>query len=397
MILSLVSSLAPVIFITFFAVLLVVAFLMAGKKMKKLNEESKKRERDFFAANTELLLAQMRNNKAENDKTQEDIATVKFEADEKIVVLDGYVLNPGDLSWDAFNAFGEVTVYDRTPEELVVERIRDATVVITNKTIFTKEMMDKCPTLKYIGVIATGYNVVDVAAAGEKGIVVTNVPGYGTDAVAQFTFALMLELCNQVGLHSDSVMSGEWSKRPDFSYWLNPLTDISGKTLGIIGYGSIGSKVAEIALAFGMKVLVNSRTKKYTGGRIKWVELEELLAEADIVTLHCPLTGDNEKLINEETIAKMKDGARLINTARGGLVDEQALVAALNSGKLSGAALDVISEEPMSKDSPLPGTRNLIVTPHIAWASHEARERLMNIAADNVRKFLSGEPQNVVS
>ncbi|MGN0435598.1 MAG: D-2-hydroxyacid dehydrogenase, partial [Wujia sp.] len=306
----------------------------------------------------------------------------------KIIVLDGQVLNPGDLSWDGFKSFGEITVYDRTPQEQVEERMRDADIVITNKAVITGAIMKACPQLKYIGVIATGYNVVDVEAAKELGIVVTNVPGYGTDAVAQFTFALMLEMCNQVGIHTASVMEGGWSRHPDFSYWLTPLVDVKNKTLGIIGYGSIGAKVAEIALAFGMEVLLYSRTKKAAPIKAKWVSLDELLEQSDVITLHCSLTKENEKLINAETIAKMKDGARLINTARGGLVDETALVEALHSGKLAGAALDVISSEPMSKDSPLFGAKNLIVTPHIAWASHEARERLMGIAISNVKGYL---------
>lgn len=322
----------------------------------------------------------------------------------KIVVLDGYVLNPGDISWAGFEEIGEVTVYDRSEPETVVERIGDAEVILTNKTVIDRAVIEKCHGLKYIGVNATGYNVVDVAAAGEAGIVVTNVPAYGTDAVAQFTFALMLELCNKVGLHSRSVAAGDWIRTKDFSYNLAPLIDIRGKTLGIIGFGSIGSRVAQIAMAFGMNVLVNSRTKKplpetpyISGSRISWADRETVLKEADIITLHCPLFPETERLINRESIAMMKDGAMLINTARGGLIAEQDLADALNSGKLAGAALDVVDKEPMVADNPLISAKNVIITPHIAWASVEARERLMGIAVENLKAYLAGNPCNVVS
>ncbi len=322
----------------------------------------------------------------------------------KIVVLDGYVLNPGDISWAGFKEIGEVTVYDRSEPETVVERIGDAEVILTNKTVIDRGVIEKCHGLKYIGVNATGYNVVDVAAAREAGIVVTNVPAYGTDAVAQFTFALMLELCNKVGLHSRSVASGDWIRTEDFSYNLAPLIDIKGKTLGIIGFGSIGSRVAQIAMAFGMNVLVNSRTEKplpevpyISGSRISWADRETVLKEADIITLHCPLFPETERLINRESIAMMKDGAMLINTARGGLIAEQDLADALNSGKLAGAALDVVDKEPMAADNPLISAKNVIITPHIAWASVEARERLMGIAVENLKAYLAGNPCNVVS
>lgn len=322
----------------------------------------------------------------------------------KIVVLDGYVLNPGDISWAGFEEIGEVTVYDRSEPETVVERIGDAEIILTNKTVIDRAVIEKCHGLKYIGVNATGYNVVDVAAAKEAGIVVTNVPAYGTDAVAQFTFALMLELCNKVGLHSRSVASGDWIRAKDFSYNLAPLIDIKGKTLGIIGFGSIGSRVAQIAMAFGMNVLVNSRTEKplpetpyISGSRISWADRETVLKEADIITLHCPLFPETERLINRESIAMMKDGAMLINTARGGLIAEQDLADALNSGKLAGAALDVVDKEPMAADNPLISAKNVIITPHIAWASVEARERLMGIAVENLKAYLAGNPCNVVS
>lgn len=321
----------------------------------------------------------------------------------KIVVLDGYVLNPGDISWAGFEELGEVTVYDRSEPTLVVERIGDAEVILTNKTVIDREVIEKCPCLKYIGVNATGYNVVDVAAAKEAGIVVTNVPAYGTDAVAQFTFALMLELCNKVGLHSRSVASGDWIRTKDFSYNLAPLIDIKGKTLGIIGYGSIGSRVAQIAMAFGMNVLVNSRTVKplpdvspIRDSRISWADRETVLRESDIITLHCPLFPETENIINKESIAMMKDGAMLINTARGGLIVEQDLADALNQGKLAGAALDVVGREPMEADNPLISAKNIVITPHIAWASVEARERLMGIAVENLKAYLAGKPCNVV-
>lgn len=392
MILSPLSSFAPIIFAIIMVGILVIAFVMAGKKMKKYEEERKRKEADFFAAYAAGFIAQTK----EKDKVS-DASEVSFKKDNRIVVLDGYVLNPGDLSWDGFGQFGEIKVYDRTSPDQIVDRIGDSNIVITNKTVITREIMSACPSVKYIGVIATGFNVVDVEAARDLGITVTNVPGYGTDAVAQFTFALLLEMCNQVGKHSDSVMKGDWCREKNFSYSLTPLSDISGKTLGIIGYGSIGSKVAEIAIAFGMKVLVNSRTKKSTNLKVKWVELDELLSESDVITLHCPLTKDNEELINEDSINKMKDGVKLINTARGGLINENALVEALNNGKISGAAVDVISSEPMKDNSILFNTKNLIITPHIAWASHEARERLMGIAVDNVRMYLINAPKNVVS
>ncbi len=322
----------------------------------------------------------------------------------KIIVLDGYVLNPGDISWAGFEELGEVTVYDRSEPELVVERIGDAEVILTNKTVIDKAVIEKCPCLKYVGVNATGYNVVDVTAAKEAGIVVTNVPEYGTDAVAQFTFALMLELCNKVGLHSRSVASGDWIKTKDFSYNLAPLIDIKGKTLGIIGYGSIGSRVAQIAMAFGMNVLVNSRTEKplpavsaISGSHISWADRKTVFKESDIITLHCPLFPETEKIINKESIVMMKDGAMLINTARGGLIQEQDLADALNQEKLAGAALDVIGSEPMAADNPLLSAKNIIITPHIAWASVEARERLMGIAVENLKAYLAGEPCNVVN
>lgn len=319
----------------------------------------------------------------------------------KIVVLDGYALNPGDISWEGFEEIGELTIYDRSEPDEVIARIGDAEIIMTNKTVIDRRIMENCPSIKYIGVNATGYNVVDVEFAKNAGIVVTNIPEYGTDAVAQFTFALMFELCNKAGLYSRSVAAGDWVKSRDFTYNIAPIIDVKGKTLGIIGYGSIGRRVAEIALAFGMNVLLYSRTRKELPkgyeNQIKWTDKETLLRKSDIVTLHCPLFPETERMIHKDTIAMMKDGAMLINTARGGLIAEQDLADALNNGKLSGAGLDVVSKEPMEKDNVLRTAKNIIITPHIAWASTEARERLMGIAVDNLKAYLAGKPVNVVN
>lgn len=302
----------------------------------------------------------------------------------KIVVLDGYTLNPGDLSWDALKQLGEVAIYDRTSGQDVAARIGDAPVVLTNKTPISRE------------VLATGYNVVDVDAAREKGIAVTNIPTYGTAAVAQYTFALLLELCHQVGRHSESAHAGKWQEKGDFCYWLTPQMELAGKTIGIIGFGRIGKAVARIALTFGMKVLVYDRYFQKSELDVAAVELDVLLQNSDVITLHCPQTQENRGLINAESIAKMKDGVLLLNDARGGLVEEQALAEALRSGKVAGAAVDVVSEEPISDVNPLLSTPNCIITPHIAWASLEARRRLMGIAVENVAAFLEGRPVNLV-
>ena len=311
----------------------------------------------------------------------------------KIIVLDGYVENPGDLSWEPLAALGELTVYDYTAPAEVIARIGDAPVILTNKTVITRKIMDACPQVKYIGVLATGFNVVDIAAAKEKGIVVTNVPAYSTQAVAQFTMALLLEICHHVGKHNDAVQQGRWSACRDFAFWDYPLIELAGKTIGIVGYGRIGQATAKAAQALGMKVLAYSRH----GQGEPFVPLDELYARSDIVSLHCPLTAENAGMINRETIAKMKDGVILINTARGGLVNDADLREALLSGKVYAAAADVVTVEPIRADSPLLGLDNMILTPHIAWACYETRQRLMDIAVDNVRQYLAGTPVNNVA
>ena len=311
----------------------------------------------------------------------------------KIVILDGHVENPGDLSWEPLAQLGEVTVYDRTAPKDVIARIGDAPIVITNKTVITREIFDACPAIRYVGVLATGYNVVDIAAAQERGIIVTNVPAYSTQAVAQFTMALLLEICHHVGRHSDSVHAGKWSACQDFAYWDYPLIELAGKTIGIIGYGRIGQATAKAAQALGMKVIAYSRH----GQGEPYVPLEELYARADVISLHCPLTAENTGMINRETIAKMKDGVILLNTARGALINEEDLREALLSGKVYAAAADVAAVEPIPADSPLLGLPNMIFTPHIAWACYETRQRLMDIAVDNVRQFLNGTPVNNVA
>lgn len=317
----------------------------------------------------------------------------------KIVVLDGCAANSGDISWDDLAQYGELTVYDRTDDADVIARIGDAELITTNKTVIDRHTMESCPKLKYIGVLATGYNVVDLDAAKEHGIVVTNVPAYSTDAVAQFTFALLLELANQVGVHNSSVKDGGWVRSKDFSYSVMPTMELYGKTMGIIGYGSIGQRVADIAHAFGMKVLVSSRTEKKLpeGGWIRWVSREELFAEADVISIHCPLFPETKGMINREAIGLMKRTALVINTARGGCIVEQDLADALNSGRIAGAAVDVVSQEPMKEDNPLLTAKNIIITPHIAWAPREVRQRLLQIAGDNMGAFLAGHPINVVN
>ena len=317
----------------------------------------------------------------------------------KIVVLDGCAANSGDISWDDLAQYGELTVYDRTDDADVIARIGDAELITTNKTVIDRHTMESCPKLKYIGVLATGYNVVDLDAAKEHGIVVTNVPAYSTDAVAQFTFALLLELANQVGVHNSSVKDGGWVRSKDFSYSVMPTMELYGKTMGIIGYGSIGHRVADIAHAFGMKVLVSSRTEKKLpeGGWIRWVSREELFAEADVISIHCPLFPETKGMINREAIGLMKRTALVINTARGGCIVEQDLADALNSGRIAGAAVDVVSQEPMKEDNPLLTAKNIIITPHIAWAPREVRQRLLQIAGDNMGAFLAGHPINVVN
>ena len=311
----------------------------------------------------------------------------------KIVILDGFVANPGDLSWEPLAQLGELTVHEYTAPQDVIARIGDAPIILTNKTVISAEVMAACPNLRYIGVLATGYNVVDIAEAKKRGIVVTNVPAYSTPTVAQFTMALLLEICLHVGHHSRVVHEGKWSACRDFAFWDYPLMELQGKTIGIVGYGSIGKEVAKVAQAFGMKVLAYSRH----GAEDFHTELDELYAKADIVSLHCPLTVENTGMINAATIAKMKDGVILINTARGGLINEADLRDALLSGKVYAAASDVTCKEPINADSPLLGVPNMIITPHIAWAATEARQRLLSVAIDNVRQYLAGSVQNNVA
>ncbi len=316
----------------------------------------------------------------------------------KIVVLDGYTENPGDLSWDGLEKLGDLTVYERTPKELTVKRIGGAKIIYTNKTVIDEGVLDACPGIKFIGVLATGYNVVDVAAARKRGIPVANVPAYSTNAVGQFTIALLLELCHHVGAHSDSVMRGDWAKSPDYCYWNYPLIELAGKTLGIIGYGKIGQATAKIAQALGMRVLAysHSRDPELESDTLRYADLDELLARSDVITLHCPLFSETEGIINKDTIAKMKDGVLIINDSRGPLIVEEDLRDALNSGKVAGAAVDVVSTEPIKPDNPLLSAKNIIITPHIAWAPKESRQRLMEIAVNNLKAFLAGKPVNIV-
>ncbi|MCC6485049.1 MAG: D-2-hydroxyacid dehydrogenase [Armatimonadetes bacterium] len=318
----------------------------------------------------------------------------------QIVVLDGYCLNPGDLSWAALEALGDVTVYPRTAAQETVVRLRGAQVALTNKAVISAEDINQLPDLRYIGVLATGYNNVDVAAASRQAITVTNVPSYSTDSVAQLTIALLLELCLHAGDHSQAVHRGEWESSPDFSFRLSPLTELTGKTMGIIGYGRIGRASARIARAFGMRVLVTGRpgvslSVPHMG--VEPVSLEALLGHSDFVSLHCPLTPETAQIISTQTLELMKPGSFLINTSRGGLIDEEAVSKALHSGHLGGAGLDVLSTEPPSSDNPLLHAPRCIITPHIAWATKQARERMIHEACSNLRAFLSGSPINVVS
>jgi glycerate dehydrogenase len=316
----------------------------------------------------------------------------------RIVVLDGYTLNPGDNPWDEIAELGELTVYERTPPELVRERARDADIVLTNKTRLSAATLSELPRLKFISVLATGYDVVDVQAARGRGILVANVPEYSTHSVAQHTFALLLELCNRVGQHDAAVRAGEWQRCADFSFWLQSPRELHGLIFGIVGLGRIGRRVAEIALAFGMKVCATGpREPRPLPTTIEWTNLADLAGKADVVSLHCPLTPENEGFVNHEFLSRMKPTAFLINTARGRLVDEHALADALRSGNIAGAAVDVIREEPMPANHPLLTAPNCIITPHMAWASLAARRRLMQTTAANIRAFLNGKPINLVS
>lgn len=317
----------------------------------------------------------------------------------KIVVLDGFTLNPGDLSWDKLFNLGEVVLHDRTPADKIKERSLDADVLITNKTPLTEETINDLPHLKYIGVLATGYNIVDTSAAKRRNIIVTNVPAYSTMSVAQLTFALLLELCHHVQKHSDSVMEGKWAESVDFSNWDFPLIELSGKTLGIIGFGNIGKKVADIATVFGMNIIAASRheTDQSERKNFRWAEINEVLAQADIVSIHCPLLPETKGLINAESLKRMKRSAFLLNTSRGHVVVEPDLADALNNGIIACAAIDVLSIEPPAKDNPLFKAKNCLITPHIAWATKEARGRLMDIAVNNLAAFINGKRVNVVN
>lgn len=317
----------------------------------------------------------------------------------KIVVLDGYTENPGDLSWSGLEKLGDLTVYDRTPADKVTERIGAAEAVYTNKTPITKETLNACPNVKFIGVLATGYNIVDVETAKAKGIPVCNIPTYGTDAVAQFAIALLLELCHHIGEHSDCVKKGDWTNSPDWCFWNHPLVELAGKTMGIIGFGRIGRKTGQIAQALGMKVIAydSNRDPSAEIETCRYAELDELLGVSDVIALHCPLFPETQGIINKNTISKMKDGVMILNNSRGPLIVEEDLRDALNSGKVAGAAVDVVSTEPIRMDNPLLNAKNIIITPHISWAPKESRQRLMDIAVENLQKFLEGSPVNVVN
>lgn len=316
----------------------------------------------------------------------------------KIVVLDGYALNPGDLSWGELSAFGELVVYDRTPPELVLQRAAGAEFLISNKVVIGATEMAALPELRYIGIQATGVNIVDLQAARERGVVVTNVPAYSTASVAQHVFALLLELTAEVGRHAGRVRQGMWTTSPDFTFWETTPVELAGKVFGVVGFGDIGRAVARIARGFDMQLLVHTRSPNPSAfPNVRFVELEQLLQESDVVSLCCPLTAATERMINAERLALMKKTAYLINTARGLLVDESALAAALQRGGIAGAGLDVLSKEPPSADNPLLNAPNSFITPHLAWATLAARQRLMGVIVENVRAFLDGKPQNQVN
>jgi len=317
----------------------------------------------------------------------------------KIVVLDGYALNPGDLSWENLKQLGNLTVYERTPADQVYERANGAEIIFTNKTPVPAEVINKLTSLKYIGVLATGYNIVDTEAAKQKGVLVTNVPGYGTASVVQLTIALLLELCLRVQHHSDAVMDGKWARSRDWSFWDYPLIELSGKTIGIIGFGHIGQGVAGIATAFGMKVIAHSRTQTDQSHRnnFRWVSIPELFETADVISIHCPLTPETKGLINKDSLNKMKRSAFLLNTSRGPIIVDEDLAGALNNDIIAGAGIDVLSVEPPPGDNPLFKAKNCIITPHMAWATKESRTRLMTGVVNNLAAFLAGNPINVVN
>ena len=318
----------------------------------------------------------------------------------KIVILDGYTENPGDLSWKPLERFGDLSVYDRTPYENteIIRRIGDAEIVVTNKTPLSREVLEACPAVRFIAVLATGYNVVDVACAREKGIPVSNVPAYGTAAVGQFAIALLLEICSHVAHHSDAVHAGRWQSAPDWTFWDYPLIELAGKTMGVIGFGRIGQTTGRIAKALGMSVLATGSRETEAGRAIaEYTDLDTLLRSSDVICLHCPLFPETAGIINKENIDKMRDGVILINNSRGGLVVEQDLADALNSGKVLAAGLDVVSTEPVRADNPLLTAKNCLITPHISWAPREARQRILDCTAENLRAFLDGKPVNVVN
>ena len=317
----------------------------------------------------------------------------------KIVVLDGYTLNPGDISWDGLKTLGDVTIHDRTPADKVVERAAGAEIVFTNKTPINEETINQLGSLKFIGVLATGYNIINTEAAKEKGIIVSNVPGYGTTSVVQMTIALLLELCLHVQRHSDSVMEGKWAKSADWCFWDYPLVELSGKTIGIIGFGRIGQQVGDVATAFGMNIIGNSRnwTDQSQRKNFRWAEIPELLAQSDVISIHCPLFPETKGLINKESLKTMKKSAFLLNTSRGPIVVDEDLADALNNDVIAGAGIDVLSVEPPPKANPLFAAKNCIITPHIAWATKEARLRLMDTTVNNLSSFLNGNPVNVVN
>ena len=316
----------------------------------------------------------------------------------KIVVLDGYALNPGDLSWRSLEQVAELEVHDRTPEDQVVARAAGADAVMTNKTPLSAATLAQLPQLRYIGVLATGYNIVDTASAKERGIVVTNIPTYGTASVAQFAIALLLELCHHVGLHGEAVRNGEWSRNPDWSFWKTPLIELSGRTMGIVGFGRIGRQTGAIASALGMRVVAHDSYEVSPPNQpdFEWMTLDRIVAESDVLSLHCPLFADNKGMINRDRLSRMKSTAFLLNTSRGPLVVDQDLADALNAGQIAGAGLDVLSVEPPAESNPLLSAKNCIVTPHIAWATREARARLLDIAVENVRAFTAGRVVNAV-
>ncbi|HZR16996.1 MAG TPA: D-2-hydroxyacid dehydrogenase [Verrucomicrobiae bacterium] len=315
----------------------------------------------------------------------------------RIVVLDGFTLNPGDLTWDALRELGPAEIYDRSGPAELLPRAAFAEVLLTNKTLLDRQTIGKLPQLRYIGVLATGTNVVDLEAARERAIPVTNVPAYGTASVAQATLALLLELTNGVGHHAQTVRSGRWSQQPDFCYWEQPLIELSGLSLGIIGFGRIGRAMANLAHALGMNILVSTSALKSPPAFVRPVDLETLFRQSDVVTLHCPLTPETKELVNAQRLSWMKPTSFLLNTSRGALIDEPVLAEALNAGRIAGAGLDVLSQEPPLPENPLLQARNCLITPHCAWGTRAARQRLMKVAVENVRAFLNGHPQNVVN